>query len=471
MRNHAGQGRRRGYSVKNGIAANEPHERSTLMKIANELKQQLVFWGLVLGLWGLLVLAFAGQLVFTAGVEWRPALSLSFRDWFPWVLLGPVVAWLGFRFPFERGKLALSIPIHVVACMGAVFLCDAVARRNPAPLPGPLPPGAPQFRFRGGDRGGSFPDRPPLAGPMNQPESPQRRGVPLPGERAGVEGSPRAGLPGEPLPFPPRQRPEGDPADRPPLLQPEPRPGFFLNALAMRGKFNIPIYWVIVSITQALRFYRRSEDRERQAAALEARLLAARLEALRMQLHPHFLFNTLNAISTLVHKDPHAADEMIANLSELLRATLDSSSQEVTLRRELEFLDRYLEIQQTRFGDRLRVEKEVDAGALDGLVPALILQPIVENAVRHGIEPAPIPGSVRIAVRREGASLKLRVADSGGGPRAKSGSEPGIGLANTRARLQTLYGEAASLTFTSGSEPGFAVEILLPFHEQPASAA
>jgi sensor histidine kinase YesM len=236
----------------------------------------------------------------------------------------------------------------------------------------------------------------------------------------------------------------------------------------LKARTNIPIYWVVVSIVHALTYYRRSQDRERKAVELEARLTDAKLEALRMQLQPHFLFNTLNAISTLVHRDPRAADEMIANLSELLRATLDTTEPEIPLRQELEFLDRYLEIQQVRFGERLRIEKKIDATALDALVPTLILQPLVENAMHHGIEPQTTPGLVRIAASREGESLRLTVHDNGTPAKPGPKSREGIGLPNTRARLQEMYGNLGRLTLTSASEGGFTVDLEVPYHEKPA---
>ncbi len=245
-----------------------------------------------------------------------------------------------------------------------------------------------------------------------------------------------------------------------------PQPPSPARAAAMRARIHVPVYWVIVCLAHAVAYHRRGEERQRRAAALEASLSQARLQALQAQLQPHFLFNTLNAIATLVHKDPRAADEMITNLSELLRLALDGSAQqEVSLRRELELLDRYLEIQQVRFGARLKVERELDAAALDARVPTLILQPLVENAIKHGIEPRADTGVVGITARREGSVLRLVVRDTGGGlaaPRQPRDRE-GIGLANTRARIEALYGSAGRVTLRNGAEGGFSVEMEMPF--------
>jgi two-component sensor histidine kinase len=398
------------------------------------IRQQLFLWALVLGLWALLVIAFAGQLVFTANFPWPEALRLSLRDWVPWALLSPLVVWLASRFPLERGKLALSVPVHLVACVVAMLLCELLARPLPQ-VAGP-PPGTPQLRFRGGRENG--PPFEPGSGPL--PPAQQPFDGPLSPERPPLDG----------------WRPATEPR-RPP----------FGSGIVMRAKFNLPIYWIIVSLVHTLTFYRRSEERARKALELEARLADAKLQALRMQLHPHFLFNTLNAIATLVHKDARAADEMITNLSELLRATLDTSEQEIPLRQELDFLNRYLEIQQVRFGERLRVEKEIDAAVLDALVPTLILQPLVENAIRHGIEPNPAAGVVTIRARlNEDGALHLTVRDSGGGPKPPTKPQEGIGLANTRGRLQELYGHRARLMLNTDASGGFAVELEIPFHEE-----
>src|SRR6516225_3316734 len=149
---------------------------------------------------------------------------------------------------------------------------------------------------------------------------------------------------------------------------------------------NLVIYWIIVTATQGYLYYTRYRESELRSAQLSAQLAQAQLQALRMQLHPHFLFNTLNAISTLVYKDPEIADRMIARLSDLLRLTLENIGvQEVPLAQELEFLERYLEIERTRFADRLTVRMDIAPEALDGCTPYLILQPLVENALRHGI--------------------------------------------------------------------------------------
>ena len=232
--------------------------------------------------------------------------------------------------------------------------------------------------------------------------------------------------------------------------------------------FNVLVYWVLVSLDSGLRYYRQFRERELRAAELEKRLAEARLQALQMQLNPHFLFNTLNAISVLMHKEVEAADRMLVRLSELLRLALESSeTQEVPLRQELEFLSRYLEIEQTRFGSRLQVTTEVGPDTLEALVPNLVLQPIVENALRHGIQPRSGTGVIRLSARVQDGRLRLRVQDNGGGlPSAKPERE-GIGLSNTRARLRQLYGTERALRFEAVPEGGLAVEIEIPFHTAP----
>ncbi|MGO9202914.1 MAG: sensor histidine kinase [Limisphaerales bacterium] len=246
-------------------------------------------------------------------------------------------------------------------------------------------------------------------------------------------------------------------------LEREPRETAFV--VLRRITYQLPIFWGLVGVAHALRFYERSKARERREAELEARLAQARLQALRMQLNPHFLFNTLNSIASLVQEQPQA-EEMIEALSELLRLTLTASDRaEVTLREELHLLDRYLLIEQIRFGERLRVQKQVDAAALDAVVPILILQPLVENAVKHGIETQIAPGLIRLEVEHVGGALRLEVSDNGPGlAGAGEGiSKEGVGLSNTRSRLKELYGERASLTLRPGKTGGLAAEIRIPW--------
>lgn len=239
----------------------------------------------------------------------------------------------------------------------------------------------------------------------------------------------------------------------------------FQPLLVKTWHFNLLLYWVMVAVTCAFDYYRKYQDRELRAAELEKRLMQARLQALQMQLNPHFLFNCLHSISALMHQDIDAADRMVARLSELLRAALDSSdTQEVSLERELGFLKRYLELEQIRFGKRLGVEIDAPADTLKAQVPNLILQPLVENAIRHGIEPHARPGQVELRCRKSGDELTLEVGDNGDGlaPSRVPAAE-GVGLSNTRARLRALYGDAHNFQLCSSDKGGLLVRLTIPF--------
>jgi len=237
---------------------------------------------------------------------------------------------------------------------------------------------------------------------------------------------------------------------------------------------NVLAYWMILGIQSAIRYYRRYQEREREALRLElhtselqSQLMQARLSTLKMQLQPHFLFNTLNAIMVLVRQQKgRQAEEMLARLSDLLRCVLeDVEAQEVPLRRELEYLQLYLSIEQVRFQDRLRVEISADPAILDAAVPQMGLQPIVENAVRHGIGKSSAAGKIQITAARVNGMLELKVEDDGPGlPPDGLTTSRGIGLANTRLRLQQLYGEAARLALENGEHGGAAVTMLIPYH-------
>jgi two-component system, LytTR family, sensor kinase len=224
---------------------------------------------------------------------------------------------------------------------------------------------------------------------------------------------------------------------------------------------GIMFYLIIIGGTWLVETYARYREREREAAALEleraqlrASLSEARLEALRMQLQPHFLFNTLHAISTLVLKgETRAADQMLAHLSRFLRLTLESAQvQTVSLALELEFLDAYLRIQEVRLGNRLTVRNEIEEQALVAAVPSLILQPLVENSIQHGIGRKPEGGTIAVRARRDGDTVVLEVEDDGVGLKGDPESATGIGLRNIRERLVQLYpGEHG---FSLGAAPG-----------------
>lgn len=234
---------------------------------------------------------------------------------------------------------------------------------------------------------------------------------------------------------------------------------------------NLFFYWAILAVSHVVDYYRRWRDRELRSSQLEAQLAQAQLQVLKMQLHPHFLFNTLNAISALIHRDVDLADRMIACLGDLLRATLDNANQqEVTLKRELDFIEPYLEIEKARFGSRLTVRMNIEPTVMDAKVPNLILQPLVENAIRHGIAPRAEPGTIEIDAHRDNGSLLLSVTDDGPGLQAKD-SAVGIGLANTRARLERLYGGNQRLELTNGRQHGLRVGITIPFQEMAVSSA
>jgi LytS/YehU family sensor histidine kinase len=216
----------------------------------------------------------------------------------------------------------------------------------------------------------------------------------------------------------------------------------------------------VLAIVHGIEAHRRYREREVHAARLETELAAARLDALTAQLQPHFLFNTLNSIATLMRRDVDAAEEMLAHLGALLHKTLRSGERhEVTLAEELELLEQYLAIMQIRFEDRLVVRKNIDAGVTGASVPQLVLQPLVENAIRHGISRRPGAGLIEIAATRLGQSLEITVRDDGDG---MVGESEGIGLSNTRRRLRQLYGDAQALELAPAAEGGLRVTLRVP---------
>ena len=252
-------------------------------------------------------------------------------------------------------------------------------------------------------------------------------------------------------------RPEGKPF----------MPSSMIRTVIFNSSESYGVYVLILLLHHVYRFYTRFRQGELRTARLAERLSQAQLQALKMQLHPHFLFNTLHSISSLVHKDPDAADRMLARLGDFLRMTLENSgAQEVTLRHELEFLRCYLEIEQIRFQDRLTTEIRIDPRAMDARVPNLILQPVVENAIRHGVAPRSSPGRIEVCASRHNGKLVIEVSDNGPGlasnQRADSLFRKGLGLANTKARLEQLYGAAHHFELAERQGGGLVVRLEIP---------
>jgi len=228
---------------------------------------------------------------------------------------------------------------------------------------------------------------------------------------------------------------------------------------------DVPRYALIVAISQATSYYRRYHERELATSQLEAQLTEAKLSALKMQLQPHFIFNVLNAIATLSRRDPASSELMTLQLAELLRMSLQNIDvQEVPLSQELRFLECYLRIQQIRFADRLSVDVDIDPGLLDAAVPHLVLQPLVENAIRYGISARVAPGRVAVSAREQDGRLALEVRDDGPGLVFDEAGfvREGVGLRNTRARLRQIHGHDFQFTCRNGSSGGCHVLISIP---------
>jgi len=451
-------------------------------------------------IWTLLATTFATQFYwlgkdFPLKISWKESFLRSLIEWCPWMILSPAVMWLAERCQFDRTRRLWGVFPHMPAC--AIV---ALAYQGISMLFMPSPSSV-FFRNNAGGvaaiGGGSAPVQGFATRGNLASTAPPRFEIFTPATDAPPAGRAVDGViydiqqgdaSVQVLKIPPSGIPPGSPPSgtlrfsslqapfvgnfAPPF--PPGMPGSwtrFLHFATMRAQSTIPIYWAIVCVTWVISYYQQLRERERRTLELEARLTRANLQTLKTQLQPHFLFNTLNAISSLVRRKPEAAEDMIGSLSDFLRMNLAAAHQhEVPLRREIEFLDLYLEIQQTRFGERLRIQKDMDPAALDVAVPTLILQPLVENSVRHGIESRETGGTILIRAMHHENSLRLEVRDDGEG--LKGGQltaiREGVGLSNTKARLQELYGDAHRFQITPNADGGLTVTVELPWHAEQA---
>jgi LytS/YehU family sensor histidine kinase len=320
------------------------------------------------------------------------------RDWLTWVVVTPLLFRLADRFPLGRSKLGSRLTLYSVATMVVLSLCIAFESLiDPGFHPNQSPPGPGFSRGEHRDRAASDPGK-------SQPNHPHTH----------------------------------------PTVN-----------LVRLGTFQLPLYLMIISAAHASVFYTR--DRERAVS-----LARARLDVLTAQLQPHFLFNTLNMIAELVHEDQNKADAMITALSEMLRLTLNANATDlVPLGDEARFIERYFKIMQARFGARLQYECDITAAARRGLVPPFLLQPLVENSIRHGLEGLKAGGKVTIRGEVKNKLLHVLVQDNGAGLSATNVKPEGLGLTNTRERLRQLFGDSASLTIKQCE--GVTVEMSLPF--------
>jgi len=409
--------------------------------------------------------------------EWVLLAVFNFHWALGWVFLSPYVFWFGSRFHLEKGSWVWRILALLAAGAVFIFVCGLLSRQlgldkdviivfatRVLEETGKAAPGSAVFptervRLPAEDATNTPPEKPGARESTTRYFERRLTAVrsQMPRSLENIETViARGDLPDLRADAAPLTKPFGPERGR--------RPTVFYA-------MDSAAYLALVGLAQAVYFHRRYRERERQAGLLSVHLAQARLRAVQSQLQPHFLFNTLNGIATLVRRNPVAAHEMVTSLSELLRLTLTQSDRTlIPLREELEFLDRYLEIQKMRFGDRLRVEREIDPRTLDCPVPPLVLQPLVENAIRHGLEPLAGPGCVRVKASERDGCLALRVEDNGVGTRPASGEaggehQFGLGLNSIRERLQSLFGARASLELRSGVPGGVVAEIQIPRRE------
>ena len=384
------------------------------------------------GIWLLVMTIFTCQMAISNEGRWKEAIGYALHYWGPWLLLSPTVPILSEHIPLSRDKWLLAGASHALLSVVFAFLTQFLV----ITVIGPLLPDT----FK-----------------------PQRNGPP-PRIQASVQNT-------RPFPPPPQKAdPHGNPQDRNAFtrLPPPPETGNILHSTLIgattRMPIWIPLYWIIVTAHTLHRSSQRLQQTEREALNLQARLTQTQLDALKLQLQPHFLFNALNAISTLVHRDADKADAMIGNLSLLLRRVLELEKTDmVTLREEMALVKAYLDIERVRFGDRFEYEECIAEECWSVQLPVMLLQPIFENAVRHGIEPMKASGKINMTATLSNDQLKLTIDDNGVGRKTPSKGGTGIGLSNASARLEGVFGKGNfSLQIEDRKEGGTRVSISLP---------
>lgn len=401
---------------------------------------------------------------------------LSLSRAYPWLLLAPYVIWAAMRFSLEREHLRRHFLIQALLAVAFVAGCQWLNHHLTSGRPLRLIVAVTETSSQGRNADGSpaetvtrlrqelrvnpspFPEPVPQDADTRVRVGPDGEVVTGPGTREQREES-----------F--AWRPAGG-GTGPEMASDMPLP----FALFWRGRLastalDLLVFASLCGLGHAVHYRRRWQEREQRAVALASSLARARLHALQAQLQPHFLFNTLNSITALVRQNPPAAEEMLTSLSDLLRLVLSQSTRPwSSVREELRFLQLYLDLQEMRFGDRLRFEQAIAPEVLDCAIPSLLLQPLVENAIRHGLEPAGRPGTVRVLGRRDGDAVELKVADDGVGCPAlvRGTAQPGVGLANVRERLRTMFAQGASLSFAAGKTGGLVACVRLPAIDAPS---
>jgi len=382
--------------------------------------------------WVFLVVLFAAQLRY-GGAEWSDSLPMSLLQWLPWIVFSPMIIWLSKQMPLPHRSWIKHLSTHAITCLTMLYLTqffplwqqqeNQLSSTVEAPHLNDINTHLPPF------------------GPDNH--SYQEPGLP-----------PHNNLP------PPNIPPHHFPA---PITPPPPAPAL-ITMVSQTAPIGIPAYAAIVFLTSLLGYQKDLREREKAAHLLEHNLAEAKLELLRSQLQPHFLFNTLNSISTLIHSAPDKADNMVIQLSDLLRTTLDQRNQEfITVRTEIKMLENYLNIQSARFRKRLSVSYHIDPATEQLEIPPMILLPLVENAIAYAVEKSSSPTLITITVKLIDNTIQASVSDNGAGLALSKAGGTGVGLANIRSRLKMLYPKGSTnLTLTDNN--GVTATLSLPIN-------